>query len=190
MREPPPAAAQVIRTFLPEDRESVVRFLSDSDPWKRLNYTAADWNRIFTPLPQGRDGYAIELDRAGAGMGLVRQKFLMGDYLKWLAAAPWAQGRGLGASLLAHLERIVFARTKNVFACVSDFNEGARRFYRKHGYQEIGPMSNFLIPGSAKILLRKTVGLGENSRAMRQSSYANREEQTARVIGLLASALV
>lgn len=158
MREPRSAAAPMIRAFQPEDREPVVRFLSDSDPWKRLNYTAADWNRIFTPLPQGRDGYVIELDGAVAGVALVRQKFLMGDYLELLAVAPWAQGRGLGAALLAHLERIVFARTKNVFVCVSDFNEGARRFYRKHGYQEIGPMPNFLIPGSAEILLRKTAG--------------------------------
>ncbi len=158
MCEPPPAATPVIRVFHPKDREPVVRFLSDSDPWKQLNYTAADWNRIFTPLPQGRDGYVIELDGAVAGIALVRQKFLMGDYLELLAVAPWAQGRGLGAALLAHLERIIFARTKNIFVCVSDFNENARRFYRKHGYQEIGPMPNFLIPGSAEILLRKTVG--------------------------------
>jgi ribosomal protein S18 acetylase RimI-like enzyme len=41
---------------------------------------------------------------------------------------------------------------------VSDFNEQARAFYKKHGYQEIGPMPNFLIPGSAEMLLRKTAG--------------------------------
>jgi ribosomal-protein-alanine N-acetyltransferase len=41
---------------------------------------------------------------------------------------------------------------------VSDFNEPARAFYQKHGYQEIGPMPNFLIPGSAEMLLRKTAG--------------------------------
>ena len=34
----------------------------------------------------------------------------------------------------------------------------ARDFYRKQGFQEIGPMPNFLIPGSAEILLRKTAG--------------------------------
>ena len=53
---------------------------------------------------------------------------------------------------------MVFARTKNLFACVSDFNRDARDFYRKQGYQEIGPMPNLLIPGSAVILLRKAAG--------------------------------
>jgi hypothetical protein len=66
---------------------------------------------------------------------------------------PW---KTLGYS--GHVESLVFARTKNLFACVSDFNKGAREFYRKLGYHEIGPMPNFLIPGSAEILLRKTAG--------------------------------
>jgi ribosomal protein S18 acetylase RimI-like enzyme len=65
--------------------------------------------------------------------------------------------------LLAHVEASVFARAKNLFACVSDFNDQARHFYKKQGYQEIGPMPNFLIPGSAEILLRKTSGPARKS---------------------------
>ncbi|MFM2129151.1 MAG: hypothetical protein RL477_697, partial [Pseudomonadota bacterium] len=61
-----------------------------------------------------------------------------------------------------HVERAVFARTKNLFACVSDFNTTARGFYRHHGFQEIGPMPDFLIPGSAEMLLRKTAGPARN----------------------------
>jgi [ribosomal protein S18]-alanine N-acetyltransferase len=64
---------------------------------------------------------------------------------------------------LQHIEELVFRRTKNLFACVSDFNESARAFYKKHGYQEIGPMPNFLIPGSAELLLRKTAGPARRS---------------------------
>jgi ribosomal protein S18 acetylase RimI-like enzyme len=83
---------------------------------------------------------------------------LLGDYVELLGVADWARGKGLGGRLLAHVEAAVFARAKNLFACVSDFNDQARHFYKKHGYQEIGPMPNFLIPGSAEILLRKTAG--------------------------------
>jgi ribosomal protein S18 acetylase RimI-like enzyme len=67
-------------------------------------------------------------------------------------------GQGLGGRLLSHVESLTFARANNMFACVSDFNDGARAFYRKQGYKEIGPMPNFLIPGYAEILLRKTTG--------------------------------
>lgn len=88
----------------------------------------------------------------------MKQKFLLGDYLELLGVAVWARQRGVGGSLLRYIEELVFERTKNLFACVSDFNEPARTFYKKHGYQEIGPIPNFLIPGSAEMLLRKTAG--------------------------------
>jgi [ribosomal protein S18]-alanine N-acetyltransferase len=147
-----------IRRMKPEDRPAVVALLLDSEPWKWLGYTAADWEQYFAPIPQGRDSYVADLDRNVAGIAVVRQKFLLGDYLELFGVASGARGKGLGKLLLAHVESIVFARAKNLFACVSDFNEGARRFYKKQGYQEIGPMPDFLIPGSAEILLRKTTG--------------------------------
>ena len=147
-----------IRSYRSQDRDAVIRMLADSDPWKRLGYQAAHWERLFHPLPPGREGYVIERDGVASGLALLRQRFLFGDYLELLAIAPSAQGQGLGRLLLAHVEGIVFARVKNLFICVSDFNTGARRFYQRQGYQEIGPIPNFLIPGTAEILLRKTTG--------------------------------
>jgi ribosomal protein S18 acetylase RimI-like enzyme len=104
-----------------------------------------------------------ELDGRVAGIALVKQKFLLGDYLELLGVAEWARHKGIGSLLLKHVEQLVFERTKNLFACVSDFNRSARDFYKKQGYQEIGPMPNFLIPGSAEILLRKTAGPNRNT---------------------------
>lgn len=141
-----------------DDRKGVIQLLSDSEPWNSLGYGAADWSRIFDPLPQGRDCYIAELDGQVAGVAIVKQKFLLGDYLELLGVAAWARQKGVGGHLLTYIERLVFDRAKNLFACVSDFNEPARAFYKKHGYQEIGPMPNFLIPGSSEILLRKTAG--------------------------------
>jgi ribosomal-protein-alanine N-acetyltransferase len=147
-----------VRQYKPDDRTAIVAMLASSEPWKKLGYTDADWKKLFDPLPAGREGFVIESGGALSGFALLRQKFLMGDYLELLVVAPSARGTGLGSALLAHIEELVFARVKNLFACVSDFNAEARRFYRKNGYQEIGPMPNFLIPGSSEILLRKTVG--------------------------------
>jgi len=152
MKEP------VIRDMTPYDREAVVQLLTESDPWKTLGYSGADWDRIFCPLPQGRDAYVAVVESTIAGIAIVREKFLLGDYLELLGVAVSARGKGIGRKLLEHIEPLVFGRTKNLFACVSDFNTQARAFYKKHGYQEIGPMPNFLIPGSAEMLLRKTAG--------------------------------
>ncbi|MGH7232652.1 MAG: GNAT family N-acetyltransferase [Nitrospiraceae bacterium] len=150
--------APTVRLYQTQDRDAVIRMLADSDPWKRLGYTAVHWERLFHPLPQGREGFVIERGGEVGGVALLRQRFLFGDYLELLAIAPAMQGQGLGRLLLRHVEEIVFARVKNLFICVSDFNTGARRFYQRQGYQEIGPIPNFLIPGTAEILLRKTTG--------------------------------
>ena len=149
---------QPVRPYKPEDRAAIVAMLAASEPWKTLGYTETDWKKLFDPLPQRREGYVIEAGGSQAGFALLRPKFLMGDYLELLVVVPAARGKGHGRALLQHLETLVFARAKNLFACVSDFNTEARAFYRNQGYQEIGPMPNFLIPGSAEILLRKTSG--------------------------------
>ena len=153
----------IVRPMTAEDRASVIELLADSDPWKRLGYQAKDWDSYFTPLPQGRDSYVVEQDGTVAGIAVVRQKFLLGDYLELFGVAGWARGKGLGGRLLAHIEALVFARAKNLFACVSDFNDQGRHFYKKQGYQEIGPMPDFLIQDSAEILLRKTCGPARKS---------------------------
>ena len=145
------------------DRADVVELLADSDPWKRLGYQASDWDNYFAPLPQGRDSYVVDQNGRVTGIAVLRQKFLLGDYVELLGVAKWARGAGLGGLLLAHVEAAVFARTKNLFVCVSDFNDQARHFYQKQGYREIGPMPNFLISGSAEILLRKTSGPARRS---------------------------
>ena len=147
-----------IRMMTPEDRPAVVALLHDSDPWKQLGYQAGDWELYFAPIPQGRDSYVADLEGRVAGIAVVRQKFLLGDYLELFAVADWTRGKGLGKRLLEQIESIVFARANNLFACVSDFNTQARAFYQKLGYKEIGPLPNLLIPGSAEILLRKTTG--------------------------------
>lgn len=148
----------VIRTMEADDRDAVVHLLAESDPWKSLGYTTRDWDNIFCPIPRGRDTYVATIDGQVAAVAILRQKFLLGDYLELLGVAGWARGKGLGGRLLEHTETIVFARTSNLFACVSDFNTTAREFYRNHGFREIGPMPDFLIPGRAEILLRKTSG--------------------------------
>jgi [ribosomal protein S18]-alanine N-acetyltransferase len=147
-----------IRAYRSDDGAMVIRMLADSDPWKRLGYTAKHWERLFTPLPPGREGYVIEQNGMVAGLALLRRQFLFGDYLELLAIAPSTQRQGLGRALLNHLERVVFTRSTNLFVCVSDFNTSAREFYERNGYREVGPLPDLLMPGTSELLLRKTSG--------------------------------
>lgn len=149
---------QTIRAMTADDRSGVIAMLLHSEPWKRLGYGQADWDRYFSPTPAGRETYVVDVGGIVVGVAVLRSNFLAGDYLELFAVAGGARGRGLGRQLLKHLESIVFARSKNLFACVSDFNENARRFYKKQGYQEIGLLPGLLVSGSAEILVRKTTG--------------------------------
>ena len=45
-----------------------------------------------------------------------------------------------------------------MYLCVSDFNSGARRFYQRLGYEEVGMLRDLLLPGKAEVLMRKSVG--------------------------------
>src|SRR2546425_12006710 len=110
----PPAT---VRSYKPDDFAAVVRLLGDLSPWKRLGYTASDWERLFeTPL-QGRGGFVIETGGGVVGVGVLRQRFLFGDYLELFAIPASAQGPGDGRGLLAHLGRGVFCPAKNLFGC-------------------------------------------------------------------------
>ena len=70
--------SHLIREMDARDREAVVELLGESDPWTTLGYSKDDWNRIFCPIPQGRESYVIELDGRVAGVAIVRQKISLG----------------------------------------------------------------------------------------------------------------
>ena len=147
-----------VRPYGAEDQAPIVAMLCAQDPWRRLGYTEADWRRILDHPLRGRDGWVIEDSSSAAGIALLRANFLVGDYLELFAIAAGAHGRGLGAALLAAVERIAFARGRNLFVCVSDFNHRARRFYARHGYEQVGTLPDLLVTGSSELLLRKTSG--------------------------------
>jgi [ribosomal protein S18]-alanine N-acetyltransferase len=152
-----PSDKPTVRAYEAEDRGPVITMLADRDPWRRLGYTESDWQTLLTPPLRGREGWVLERAGEAAGIALVRLQFLRGDYLELFAVAPGCERQGLGRLLLAEVEHKVFARTRNLFVCVSDFNHVARRFYARSGYQQIGALGDLLTAGSAELLLRKTI---------------------------------
>ena len=107
-----------IRPMRADDCETVITLLGESDPWKTLGYSREDWKRIFCPIPHGRECFVAESEGRIAGIAIVRQKFLLGDYLELLGVAAWARKQGAGKELIRHVESLEFARTNNIFACV------------------------------------------------------------------------
>lgn len=76
----------------------------------------------------------------------------MGGYLRLLAVAPGANRRGLGSALLAAFEEAVARWSGHAFLLVSDFNDGAQRFYQRHGYLQVGRLPALVLPDVDELL--------------------------------------
>ena len=98
-------------------------------------------------------------EEAGGPMGLAwftaRGAFGLGAYLRTLVLVPTGQARGLGALLLQRFESETQDAPGGWFALASDFNEGAHRFYRRHGYAEVGRLPGLVVPDVSELLLWK-----------------------------------
>ena len=77
-------------------------------------------------------------------------------YLRLLAVDAAAHDRGVGALLLSAVEQRC-AGARKMLLMVSDFNDGAQRFYQRHGYAQVGSCPDFVIDGVAELLFMKTL---------------------------------
>jgi ribosomal protein S18 acetylase RimI-like enzyme len=71
---------------------------------------------------------------------------------------PRWRNRGIGAKLIRHVEQRVFRQHPNVFLCVSSFNRGAQRFYKRMGFKRVGEIPDYIVKGHSEYLVRKTRG--------------------------------
>lgn len=79
----------------------------------------------------------------------------VGGYLRLIALVPGAEGQGAGAALLDAVEAAVAERTRHIFLLVSHWNEGARRFYARRGYSEVGRLPAFVRADTDEIICWK-----------------------------------
>jgi GNAT superfamily N-acetyltransferase len=84
-----------------------------------------------------------------------RGAFARSPYLRLLVVAAEASGRGVGGSLLGAVETRAFGRAADLFLLVTEENHGARRFYGRHGYRDVGTLPDCVVPGITEVLMRK-----------------------------------
>jgi [ribosomal protein S18]-alanine N-acetyltransferase len=147
----------VIRPILTvTEREACARLMVDSEPWITLG---RDFETALALVSDPtRETYWIEHAGAWAGFLVLYLQGPFRGYIQTVCLAPDSQGRGLGTGVLRWAEERIFRESPNVFLCVSDFNTAALPLYRRLGYELIGALPDFLVAGSAELLLRKSRG--------------------------------
>lgn len=146
-----------VRPFEPADIEPVNDFLATHYPW-------TEYEESFTLEPEtlkdAGDAVVATVDGAFAGFAwwLQRGAFGRSGYVKLIGAHRNHRSEGVGTALMDAAETALFdtAGRRDVFLLVSAFNDGARRFYERRGYEEVGTIEEYVEAGIDEVLMRKS----------------------------------
>jgi GNAT superfamily N-acetyltransferase len=152
--------AVLTRPFVPEDAEACGAIVAITPLWQRYKLTAAAAAaQLIAAHARGETVTVIESDSQVAGFAWVvpAGAFGMCPYLRRIVVAPDQRGLRLGAQLLRAVEEHSAKLATDLFLLVSDFNADAQRFYKREGYEEVGRLADFVLPGVAELIFRKRV---------------------------------
>ena len=81
--------------------------------------------------------------------------------LYWIVVHPDAQRSGVGATLMAEVERQLEQRRARLLVVETSSRDdyaATRQFYRKRGYDEAARLHDFYAPGDDRVVLSKRLG--------------------------------
>jgi ribosomal protein S18 acetylase RimI-like enzyme len=136
------------------EAETCAGMMAASDPWTTLGRGYYELLKIISD--PSREVYVATVDNEIAGLIIIEMSGAFTGYVKSICVSPGLRGRGVGAALMSYVEDRIFREAPNVFLCVSDFNVGAQRFYRRLGYETVGELRDYVVAGYSEILMRKT----------------------------------
>ena len=134
------------------------------DPWKRYPISADELTGFFGAEEPGSPRFAIRVEGGLAGAVAITTNWFRGPYIQTFALDPAVQGRGVGSAILAWIEgKAVAACDRNLWVAASDFNEGAHRFYARHGFVRVAAIDGLVRDDRTEILLRKRLAASQQS---------------------------
>jgi ribosomal protein S18 acetylase RimI-like enzyme len=147
-----------IRPLTPAEIPALATELASLSLMVRYGRDAAALGRALeAALRRGESLVVAEEDGALHGLAwfLPSGTLALGGYLRLIAVVPGGAGRGTGLALLRAFEAETARHAPHAFLLVSDFNEGAIRFYEREGYARVGPLPGLVLPDVAELLYWK-----------------------------------
>jgi len=134
----------------------IVEWMVELPLWKRYSVTAASARAQFTEALERGDLLLVTgSPPCGFAWCIHGGAFGRSDYLRLIGVAPNCAGQGVGAALLVEVE--IQVESRDLFLLVSDFNEGAQRFYQRMGYEQVGAISGYVLPDVTELIFRKSL---------------------------------
>ncbi len=147
-----------VRPIAPAEVPAIAAGLADLPLMVRYGRDAAALARALEAARARGEGLLVA-EEEGAARGvawfLTSGTLALGGYLRLIAVLPGASGKGTGVALLRAFEAETARVSPNAFLLVSDFNEGAIRFYEREGYARVGAMPGLVLPDVAEVLYWK-----------------------------------
>jgi ribosomal-protein-alanine N-acetyltransferase len=150
-----PRALEIRELQRTPEAERCAQVMSASEPWITLRRSYEDSYEMLTDA--SREVYLAVIQGQIAGFAILNMEGAFVGYVQTVCVFPEWRNRGLGTRLIAFAEQRIFRESPNVFMCVSSFNQEAQRLYERLGYEVIGELKDYVVPGHSEILLRKTI---------------------------------
>ncbi len=147
-----------IRPMTAQDIPVIARWMVQVSLWQRYGLDEPKARRQLEAALQNDDLLLVVdvEDRLSCGFTWVMPQGGFGRaYLRLIGVHPEQSGQGLGAALLEATESAAAQQSAALFLLVSDFNSGAQRFYRQHGYQQIGAIPGYVLPDVTELIFWK-----------------------------------
>ncbi|MFQ3534468.1 MAG: GNAT family N-acetyltransferase [Aggregatilineales bacterium] len=98
---------------------------------------------------------ALGVQACGLAWCMPQGMFGRSPYLRLLAVKAGMTSGGIGSALLTVLEGMLVGQHAWLFLLVTEDNVPAQRFYLRHGYQQVGAISGYLLPAVVECLFTK-----------------------------------
>ncbi|CAN5783217.1 hypothetical protein BH24CHL4_BH24CHL4_23300 [soil metagenome] len=149
----------IVRPMTSDDILVIVEWMLTDPLWQRYEMRAGEIQSEFRGALERGDLLLVadaDVPARGFAWCLLNGMFGTQAYLKRIGVDQACTGQNIGGLLLARIEELVIASNQDVlFLLVSDFNVGAQRFYRRHGYQQNGEFPGLAIPGVTELLFSR-----------------------------------
>ena len=140
--------------------QPLAALMASSPLLRRYRVTVPGAKTSLTEALRARDLLLVATDSEtvlGFAWAIITRALDRSAYLRLLLISEEHQSRGIGAALLARVEREArVSRCRHLVLLVTRTNRRARSFYERHGYAHIGDLAGFVRPGIAESLYLKS----------------------------------